>query len=156
MLAKVFSSSPGLELASWMPGSQVSKVQAEPKITVSRNQQKAWVILEGPVDAETVIDSLNNVISRLDTRRIQLDFSKVTFFNELSLSALIVILRGLADDLSRITITGLESWALWRLRHAVYELRLGPDWETLLAEDVVFFRRRDELSSGRFWEDSDD
>ena len=96
----------------------------------------------GGFDAEMIIDSLPEQLGRVrGVDRFNLNIAGCSDFNNLALSALLVVLRQHAKGLEIIEINGLAPWAVARLARTPRHRLLSSNWQLCLEnKSAVFYQ----------------
>ena len=88
--------------------------------------------LRGPVDPMDLVEDLSrSVHAAARARSLELDVSQATLFDQLALSAVLVVLRNHADGFCSVSLRGLAPWAKLRIHQTGAENIMGPGWRLL-------------------------
>lgn len=94
----------------------------------------------GGFDAEIIINILlRELIGTKGSERLSLDLTSCYGFDNLALSALLVILRKHAEKFEIIEVSGLPPWAMTRLARTPMHRLLDSNWQLWLEADSAVF-----------------
>lgn len=98
-------------------------------LEVAKGGGRLRLVVAGQVEAMDLVEQLTREVSRCSrARSLELDFGRAAAFDNLALSAVLVVLRNQAANLSAVSLRGLAPWAQRRIRQTGAENLMGRQW----------------------------
>ncbi|KMY66560.1 hypothetical protein AAU61_15580 [Desulfocarbo indianensis] len=111
-------------------------------IHLELGRHKLAIRPHGRLDVEALLSGLPPALrAARECHELRVDLSQVSDFDDLALSALIVLLRNYGQGFGNITLKGLPVWSSARLRDTGAENLLGRDWRGVMDMDEARFKR---------------
>lgn len=98
-------------------------------LEVAKGRGRLKLVVGGQVEAMELVEGLSREVGKCaSARSLVLDFSRAAAFDNLALSAVLVVLRNQAGRLEAVSLRGLAPWARRRISQTGPENLMGRDW----------------------------
>ncbi|MCF8034897.1 MAG: hypothetical protein K9K66_17130 [Desulfarculaceae bacterium] len=93
------------------------------------SRQRLSLTVTGQVDAMDLVEGLSREVGRATVvHHLEMDFNRAGAFDNLALSAVLVVLRNHAHHLCTVIMWGLAPWARKRIHQTGPENIMGREW----------------------------